>query len=55
MNDAELHEFYFGMVARLRERGVVCAITSGLACVHFGVAETTKITPFTSNRIGNGT
>lgn len=26
----------------LRARGVICAITSGLACVHYGVAETTK-------------
>lgn len=26
----------------LRNRGVVCAITSGLACVHYGIAETTK-------------
>jgi hypothetical protein len=26
----------------LRNRGVVCAITSGLACVHYGLAETTK-------------
>ena len=26
----------------LRGRGVVCAITSGMACVHYGIAETTK-------------
>ena len=42
MNDADLHQFYLNFVARLRGKGVLCAITSGLACVHFGVAETTK-------------
>ena len=42
MNDADLHQFYLDFVARLRGKGVLCAITSGLACVHFGVAETTK-------------
>ena len=39
---AELEQFYEGLVVKLRERGVVCAITSGMACVHYGVAETTK-------------
>ena len=38
----ELEQFYEGLVIKLRERGVVCAITSGMACVHYGVAETTK-------------
>jgi len=42
VNDVELHQFYLNFVSRLREQGVVCAITSGLACVHFGIAETTK-------------
>ena len=42
MTDKELHQFYEDFVRRLRVQGVVCAITSGLACVHFGVAETTK-------------
>jgi len=42
VDDAELHQFYLDFVGRLRERGVLCAITSGLACVHFGIAETTK-------------
>jgi hypothetical protein len=42
MNTPELHRFYLEFVARLREHGVVCAITSGLACVHYGIAETTK-------------
>ena len=42
MTDQEQHLFYENFVRRLRERGVVCGITSGLACVHFGVAETTK-------------
>jgi hypothetical protein len=39
---AELEGFYERLVVTLRERGVVCAITSGMACVHYGVAETTK-------------
>ena len=42
MNDTDLHQFYLSLVVRLRHQGVLCAITSGLACVHFGVAETTK-------------
>ncbi len=42
MNPAEIHLFYEELVQELRRRGVVCAITSGLACVHYGVAETTK-------------
>lgn len=42
MNDTELHEFYLETVRQLRRRGVLCAITSGLACVHYNVAETTK-------------
>ena len=39
---AELEEFYEGLVARARRRGIACAITSGMACVAFGVAEATK-------------
>jgi hypothetical protein len=39
---AELEKFYEGLVLKLRERGVVCAITSGMACVHYEVAPTTK-------------
>ena len=42
MEPAELQTFYERLVRRLRDRGVVCAITSGLACVHYGVAESTK-------------
>src|SRR6267378_1047200 len=42
MTPVELHSFYEDLVRQLRGRGVVCAITSGLACVHYGVAETTK-------------
>ncbi len=41
MTDDELHLFFEDLVRTLRTRGVVCAITSGLACVHYGVAETT--------------
>lgn len=42
MTDKELHGFYLELVARLQARGILCAITSGLACVHFQLAETTK-------------
>jgi hypothetical protein len=30
------------LAASLRAQGIICAITSGLACVHYGIAETTK-------------
>jgi len=39
---AELEKFYEDLVVKLRERGVTCAITSGMACVSYGVAQTTK-------------
>jgi hypothetical protein len=39
---AELEHFYEGLVARARRRGIACAITSGMACVAFGVAQTTQ-------------
>jgi len=42
MDPAELHLFYEDLVRKLRDRGVVCAITRGLACVHYGIAETTQ-------------
>jgi hypothetical protein len=42
VNPDDLHLFYEDLVRELRSRGVLCAITSGLACVHYGIAETTK-------------
>src|SRR5438477_9760552 len=42
VSPVELHIFYEDLVRTLRERGVLCAITSGLACVHYGIAETTQ-------------
>jgi len=39
---AELESFFSGLVATAQSRGITCAITSGMACVHFGVAATTK-------------
>jgi len=39
---SELEVFYHALVVKARDRGVACAITSGLACVAFGVSETTK-------------
>ena len=39
---AELEKFFTGLVATAQSRGITCAITSGMACVHFGVAATTK-------------
>jgi hypothetical protein len=38
----ELEQFYEALVARARARGITCAITSGMACVAFGVSESTK-------------
>lgn len=38
----ELEEFYEALVIRARESGVRCGITSGMACVAYGVAETTR-------------
>jgi hypothetical protein len=42
MNDLELHEYFENMVRTLRSKGVLCAITLGLACVHYGIAESTQ-------------
>jgi hypothetical protein len=39
---AELEAFFTGLVTTAQSRGITCAITSGMACVHFGVAATTK-------------
>lgn len=39
---AELEKFFCDLVATAQGRGIPCAITSGMACVHFGVAATTK-------------
>ena len=39
---AELEQFYESLVARARRRGIACAITSGMACVAYGVAQATK-------------
>lgn len=42
MTYTELETFYLDLVSRARSKGVTCAITSGMACVHYGVAQTTK-------------
>lgn len=39
---SDLQRFYEALVQRAREAGVTCAITSGMACVAHGVAQTTK-------------
>lgn len=39
---AELETFFCDLVARAQRAGIPCAIMSGMACVHFGVAATTK-------------
>jgi hypothetical protein len=39
---AELERFYENLVTSARNRGITCAITSGMACVAFGVCEATK-------------
>ncbi len=42
MTYAEIERFFTSLVATAQGRGIVCGITSGMACVHFGVAATTK-------------
>lgn len=39
---AELESFFCDLVGRAQQAGIACGITSGMACVHFGVAATTK-------------
>lgn len=39
---AELEKFFSDLVAEAQRRGIPCAITSGMACVRYGVAATTK-------------
>lgn len=39
---AELEQFYEGLVTRARRQGIACAITSGMACVAYGVAQATQ-------------
>jgi hypothetical protein len=42
ISQAELDRFYENLVSTVRANGGVCAITSGLACVKYGVALSTK-------------
>ena len=42
MGQFEIIEFYLDLVRRAQERGIRCAITSGMACVAFEIAESTK-------------
>jgi hypothetical protein len=42
MTYAEIESFFTGLVGEAQSRGITCAITSGMACVHFGVGTTTK-------------
>ncbi len=42
MNQFEIIEFYLDLVSRAQARGIRCAITNGMACVAFEVAEATK-------------
>lgn len=42
MNYAEIETFYQELIRRARSSGITCAITGGMACVHYGVASTTK-------------
>ena len=42
MGHFEIIEFYLDLVRRAQERGIRCAITSGMACVAFEIAESTK-------------
>lgn len=42
MTYVEIESFFTGLIATAQARGITCAITSGMACVHYGVAATTK-------------
>lgn len=42
VSQADLDRFYEDLVASVRANGGVCAITSGMACVQYGVAQATK-------------
>lgn len=42
MSHFEIIEFYLDLVRRAQERGIRCGITSGMACVAYAVAESTK-------------
>lgn len=42
MNQFAIIQFYLDVVRRAQERGIRCAITSGMACVAYEVAEATK-------------
>jgi hypothetical protein len=39
---AEREQFCKGLVTRARRQGIACAITSGMACVAYGVAQATQ-------------
>ncbi len=42
MGQFEIIEFYLDLVRGAQARGIRCAITSGMACVAFEIAESTK-------------
>ena len=42
ISQAELDRFFEQLVAAVQAKGGVCAITSGMACVQYGVAQATK-------------
>lgn len=42
ISQTELDRFYEDLVSTVRANGGVCAITSGMACVEYGVAQSTK-------------
>jgi len=42
ISQADLDRFYESIVQEVQDRGGICAITSGMACVKYGVAQSTK-------------
>ena len=42
ISQAELDRFFERLVTTVQTQGGVCAITSGMACVQYGVASATK-------------
>jgi hypothetical protein len=42
ISQAELDRFFEQLVATVQAKGGVCAVTSGMACMQYGVAQATK-------------
>ena len=52
ISQADLDRFYESIVQEVQDRGGICAITSGMACVKYGVAQSTKDCDVLCNEAG---